>query len=184
MSDLIAQGSLAKNRWRRPLPESTGQRSIDPDSLSQWWDDDSVVTIGRNGSPGWQVTWDDHVSREHAQLRLQPDGSLLVRKVPSSRNPIFYRGQKKESFRLMPSEHFVIGQTTFTLAARPKVNNSDKRLDVTEHVYNVNELRGRGFRDAATRIDALGRLPDIIGGSTNDEELLVRVVSLLLQSIP
>lgn len=184
MSDLIAQGSLAKNRWRRPLPASTGQRIIDPDSQSQCWDDDSVITIGRDGSPGWQVNWDDRVSREHAQLRLQPDGSLLVRKVFEARNPIFYRGQKQDSFRLMPSEHFVIGQTTFTLATRPQVNNSDKRIDVTEHVYNVNELRGRGFRDAATRIDALGRLPDIIGGSTNDEELLVRVVSLLLQSIP
>lgn len=185
MSDLIAQGSLAKNRWRRALPASTGECVTDPILQLRWWDDDeSVVTIGRSGSPGWQVTWDDHVSREHAQLRLQPDGSLLVRKVPASRNPIFYRGQKKDTFRLMPSEHFVIGQTTFTLATRPEVNNSDKRLDVTEHVYNVNELRGRGFRDAATRIDALGRLPDIIGGSTNDEELLVRVVSLLLQSIP
>jgi adenylate cyclase len=185
MSDLIAQGSHAKQRWRRALPAATTDRLTDPDTELRWWEDDSaVVVIGRNGTPGWQVNWDDRVSRQHAQLRLQSDGSVLVRKVPTSKNPIFYRGQKKDAFRLMPSEHFVIGHTTFTLATRPEVNNSDHRIEVTEHVYNALDLRGRGFRDAAARIDALGRLPDIIVGSTNDEELLVRVVSLLLQSIP
>lgn len=168
-ADLIAQGAHPKQRWRRSMPTPG---------------DDAVVTIGRSGVGVWPVAWDDRVSREHVTLRPQADGSVLVQRVESAKNPIFYRGLRQDSFTLKPGEHFVVGHTSFTLAVRPEVNNSDSRLEVTEHVYNVGELRGRGFRDAASRIDALGRLPDIIGGSTNDDELLVRVVSLLLQSIP
>ncbi len=169
MPDLIAQGTHSRERWRRTLPES---------------DTGTMVVLGRTGSGIWAVPWDDRISREHATLQPRQDGSLVVTQATSARNPIFYRGQKRDSFTLSPGEHFVIGHTTFTLAMRPEVNVSDARLGVTEHVYDVTELRRKGFRDTAARIEALGRLPDIIGGSSSDEELLVRVVSLLMQSIP
>lgn len=123
------------------------------------------------------------MSREHALLQPQDDGSLKVTQSPQARNPIFYRGRKQESFALRPGEHFVIGHTTFTLAVRPEVNVADARAGVTEHVYDAVELRRKGFRDSAARIEALGRLPDIIGGSSSDDELVFRVVSLLMQSI-
>lgn len=144
--------------------------------------------IGRTGEPNigglfWPVPWDHQISRDHALLFCQADGSCLVTQSDHARNPIFYRGQKRPKFELSPGEHFVIGHTTFTLAMRPEVNAGDAGLDVTEHVYDAAELRRRAFRDAPSRIDALGRLPDIIGGSASDEELLVRVVCLLMQSI-
>ncbi len=167
MTDLIAQGTQPPERWRRRLP-----------------DDAAPIVIGRTGNGIWAVPWDDRISREHATLRLGSDGSVSVEQSPSARNPIFYRGQKLASFVLLPSEHFVIGQTTFTLATRPDVNIVDAGLEVTEHIYSVGELRRKNFRDSSARIAALGRLPDIIGGSSNDDELLVRVVSLLMQSIP
>ncbi|EMI57040.1 adenylate/guanylate cyclase [Rhodopirellula sallentina SM41] len=50
--------------------------------------------------------------------RLSND-RLRVTKDPRARNPIFYRGKPREQFVLVPGEHFVIGQTTFTLARRP-----------------------------------------------------------------
>lgn len=190
MPDLIAQGPLPKHRWRRPLPAVSCGELTDQVGMS--------IAIGRSDSASglasgaasasvtsghWAVPWDDRVSRRHVGLEPQADGSVLVEKMPDARNPVFYRGVQSERFSLQPGEHFVIGQTTFTLATRPLVNNSDQRTEVTQHVYAVRDLRGRGFRDAASRIDALGRLPDIIGGSTNDDELLVRIVSLLLQSI-
>ncbi|MGV3483028.1 MAG: adenylate/guanylate cyclase domain-containing protein, partial [Planctomycetaceae bacterium] len=169
MTDLIAQGTHAGERWRRALPLGDPQSS---------------VVIGRMGSGVWAVPWDDRISREHATLQTRSDGSLSVRQSPTARNPIFYRGQRRDEFILSPGEHFVIGKTTFTLALRPAVNVSDADRELTEHVYDPAELRRIRFRDSAGRIEALGRLPDIIGGSTSDEELLVRVVSLLMQSIP
>lgn len=182
MPDLIAQGPQPKQRWRRPLPlPRDGKVEQTSDSS---FSAGAVVTLGRDGAGKWTVPWDDRISREHVALQPQPDGSVWVKRLPTAKNPVFYRGQRQDAFRLLPGEHFVIGHTSFTLAIRPEVNDADRRLEVTEHVYNVSELRSRGFRDAASRIEALGRLPDIIIGSTNDEELLVRVVSLLLQSIP
>lgn len=168
MPDLIAQGTHSRDRWRRTLPSK---------------DDAATVVIGRAGAGVWSVPWDDRVSREHAFLQPQDDGSLKVTQSPQARNPIFYRGRKQESFVLRPGEHFVVGHTTFTLAVRPEVNVADARAGVTEHVYDAVELRRKGFRDSAARIEALGRLPDIIGGSSSDDELVFRVVSLLMQSI-
>lgn len=168
MPDLIAQGTHSRERWRRTLPEGEGN---------------SLVVLGRSGPGVWTVPWDDRISREHAILQPQIDGALSVCQSPLARNPIFYRGKKRDSFVLQPGEHFVIGHTSFTLAIRPEVNVADPRLGVTEHVYDVAELRRRGFRDSSARIEALGRLPDIIGGSSSDDELLFRVVSLLMQSI-
>ncbi len=196
MPDLIAQGPLPKDRWRRPLPTvvagltpivnlptiTIGRSGSETSGMAGGFSEG--VIGGLSGGIGWAVPWDDRISRRHVLLRAEADGSLLVEKLPEARNPVFYRGVQSDRFELQPGEHFVIGQTTFTLATRPAVSQAEQRNEVTEHVYQVRDLRGRRFRDAASRIDALGRLPDIIGGSTNDDELLVRIVSLLLQSIP
>lgn len=87
-------------------------------------------------------------------------------------------------FTLVPGEHFVIGQTTFTLANRPGASDSSAPGEVTEHAYDLAALRRRHFRDAGSRIEMLSRLPDLITSSTSNEELLVRVTSVLLQANP
>ncbi len=105
-------------------------------------------------------------------------------RCPTSRNPVFHHGERSTQFMLVPGEHFVIGQTTFTLAKRPGASNSQASGDVTEHAYDLSILRRKNFRDAAARIEMLSRLPDLITSSSSDEELLVRVSSVLLQSTP
>ena len=84
----------------------------------------------------------------------------------------------------MPGEHFVIGSTTFTLANRPGASDSTSDIDLTEHEFDHTMLRRRNFRDAAGRIEMLSALPDLITSSSSDEELLVRVISVLLQATP
>ncbi|TVQ02470.1 MAG: adenylate/guanylate cyclase domain-containing protein [Planctomycetaceae bacterium] len=168
MSDLIAQGSQPRQRWRRSLSG----------------DDLPAVVVGRVGTGRWEVPWDDRISRRHVTLTPLADGGVMVEKIATARNPVFFRGQRQDAFALRPGEHFVIGHTTFTLAIRPEVSEREPPAGLTEHLYDVAELRRRGFRDPPSRIDALSRLPDIIAGSTGEEEWLVRVVSLLLNSIP
>ena len=85
---------------------------------------------------------------------------------------------------LVPGEHFVVGRTSFTLANRPGTSDSSAIAEVTEHAFDHVALRRRHFRDAASRIEMLSRLPDLIASSTSDEELLVRVTSVLLQATP
>ena len=103
MPDLIAQGIEAQQRWRRPLPE--GQEFV----------------LGRVGGV-WAVPWDHQVSRRHVGLAW--DGRrLTVRRLPEAKNPVFLHGKDVDRFELSPGEHFVVGQTTFTLA--------DQQVDVT-----------------------------------------------------
>ncbi len=167
MPDLIAQGPSTEDRWRRELPNPSKGVGI---------------LIGRCEAD-WNVPWDGMISRAHARLTPLADGTVEVRMIATARNAVFYRGNKLSHFTLVPGEHFVIGGTTFTLANRPGASDSPQG-DVTEHAYDLVALRRRHFRDAASRIEMLSRLPDLITSSGSDEELLVRVTSVLLQATP
>ncbi len=165
MPDLIAQGPRPEDRWRRALPSEGGQ-----------------TVLGRTAEP-WSVPWDDRVSRQHASL--QWNGSKLeVAKLPQARNAIFFRGQQREEFSAAVGEHFVIGQTTFTITDQ-QVQISQAAAPVfAEQTFSAHMLRHTKYRDAGHRIEALGKLPDIIAGAGSDGELCMRVVNLLLQGVP
>ncbi len=83
MPDLIAQGPRPQDRWRRAIPSDPHREP---------------VVLGRV-SHGWAVPWDDRVSRKHAELRW--NGSTLeVSKLADARNPIFYRGVRRDQFKV------------------------------------------------------------------------------------
>ncbi|MEO1527327.1 MAG: adenylate/guanylate cyclase domain-containing protein [Planctomycetota bacterium] len=173
MPDLIAQGPQNYHRWRREVPEPTTRIEL---------------VIGRNDAD-WNVPWDTTISRAHVRLVPQPDSRVEIIAIETARNPVFYRGLISKRFLLVPGEHFVIGDTTFTLSNRqaaieaPSGGSSDD-LGLAENVFDHVALRRKHFQDANARIDVLTRLPDLIASSDTDEELLVRVTSVLLQSTP
>ena len=168
MPDLIAQGPSNEDRWRRELPKPTSGVEI---------------VIGRSDAD-WNVPWDSMISRSHVRLTPVSDDRVEVRCMTTARNGVFHRGDKVMQFTLVPGDHFVIGATTFTLANRPGASDAPAAGGVTEHAFNHAALRRRHFRDAASRIEMLSRLPDLITSSGSDEELLVRVTSVLLQATP
>lgn len=176
MADLIAQGPQNYHRWRREIPEPTSR--VD-------------VVIGRSDAD-WNVPWDPMISRAHVRLIPQPDERIEIVAVGAARNPVYHQGRHAIRFILVPGDHFVIGRTTFTLAAAaaggardPLIDGSRAGdVDVTENVFDHVALRRRHFRDVNSRIDVLTRLPDLIASSDSDQELLVRVTSVLLQSTP
>ena len=164
MPDLIAQGPRPQDRWRRPLPEMG-----------------VVATLGRISEP-WSVGWDDRISRRHATIRWN-GVKLEVAKLAESRNAIFYRGQQRDQFTAAVGEHFVIGQTTFTLLDQ-QVEFSVHAVPVfAEQTFSAHLLRQTKYRDADRRIEVLGKLPEIIASSSSDEELCVRIVNVLLLGI-
>ncbi len=166
MADLIAQGPHPDDRWRRAL--TIGSEAI----------------IGR-ATGSWQVDWDDRISRQHVLVRPISEDRVEVEQFSVARNPIFFRGVKRDRFTMGPGEHFVIGRTTFTLAVRPCVaESSAMEPGVTQHAFAPTALRNRVYRDAAGRIEVLSRLPELISGSTSDSELLVRVTGVLMQATP
>lgn len=168
MPDLIAQGSARQERWRKELPDPAGGQEI---------------YLGRVKAD-WAVPWDRAISSRHLRLTPMPEGRLQVRIVEQATNPVYFRGEAAVDFVMVPGEHFVIGATVFTLANRPGASLPERQGEVTEHAYDLQELQRRRFQDAGSRIEMLSHLPDLILGSGSDEELLVRVTSVLLRATP
>ncbi len=169
MPDLIAQGSESTDRWRKALP--TDVPTVKP------------VPLGRTAEI-YEVPWDNQISRVHAMMIW--DGRLLhVSRRIDARNPIYFRGQRDDEFSLPIGEHFVIGSTSFTLASQQieVASDSSNQPLVSEQSFTAKELDSIRYRDAQRRIDALARLSGVIGGSTNDDELVVRVINILMTAI-
>ncbi|MEZ6135155.1 MAG: adenylate/guanylate cyclase domain-containing protein [Pirellulaceae bacterium] len=165
MPDLIAQGPRSNDRWRRTLPDPSVE-----------------LTLGRSAEP-WPVNWDDRISRQHAKIRWNGQ-RLEVERLEQARNAIFYQGRQQERFSAAIGEHFVIGQTTFTILDQ-QVHFSHADAPVfAEQTFSAHLLRQNKYKDADRRIEALGKLPEIIAGAANDQELCARIVNLLLQGVP
>ncbi|MBX3413790.1 MAG: adenylate/guanylate cyclase domain-containing protein [Pirellulales bacterium] len=163
MADLIAEGMLPQQRWRRVLPI------------------DQTIVIGRN--PGtWAVPWDDRISRRHAELRWH-EGRLEVRKIPTAMNPVFVRGNEVSEVALKPGDNFVIGTTTFTLSVDQVSMSLDMPLPREEQSFTAQYLQQLPFRNADQRIEVLSRLPEVIVGASTDMELCVRLVNMLMAGI-
>ena len=163
MPDLIAQGPRPQDRWRRKL--TPGARHV----------------IGR-ASGAWSTPWDDRISRRHVEVCYR-EGVLEVDAVEGARNPVFYRGHKTEQFTLRPGDHFVIGQTTFSLVEERAAASLEIPRPHGERTFTQEELRAQPFHQADKRIDSLSRLPEIISGASSDQEMFVRLVNLLLSGI-
>jgi adenylate cyclase len=164
MPDLIAQGIEPQQRWRRTLPEG------------------EPVVLGRQGS-AWAVPWDHHVSRRHVEL-LWNGSRLTVVRLAEARNPLFLRGKETDRCWLAPGEHFVIGQTTFTLADQQVNVTTDAPAPMQQQSFSSQYLKQVQFRNPDYRIEVLSRLPDVISGAAGDQELFVRLVSMLLAGVP
>ena len=164
MPDLIAQGREPQQRWRRTLPEG------------------EPIVIGRGGG-AWAASWDPQISRRHVEVICR-DRELAVRRLPDAHNPVFHRGTEVERFTLSPGEHFVVGQTTFTLADQQVNVTIDEPAPVQQQAFSAQYLKEVRFHNPDHRIEVLSRLPEVISGAAGDEELFVRLVSMVLAGVP
>jgi len=163
MADLIAQGLNPEDRWRRQLLE------------------EDLLVVGRRGT-GMSVPWDDKISRQHVRIRLR-EGRLKVDRIADAKNPVFYRGHQLDSFWLSPGEHFVIGHTRFSLVAdRVFVSVKDRQPD-RQQSFKREYLREIRYRDADQRVAVLNQLPDIVSQAGNEDDLLMRLTTVLLTGI-
>ncbi len=163
MLELTARGLSPDHRWRRQIPPT------------------EPFLLGRT-TPAFKVPWDNKVSRSHVRLRLVED-RLLVQRLPEAANPVFFNGSQEESFSLNPGEHFVIGNTTFTLAQDAAQATLDAPNPIRQKTFSHEFLRQVNYRDADHRIDVLSRLPEVISSANNEQELLDRLVNTLMAGI-
>lgn len=159
----VAQGTglvPGAGRWRRGLPEIAAGRDVllgrQPQSSPP--PERSVkmgigVDVRAATAPGqrqkrhvaaipWAVPWDSSISRHHAILTPLSGDRLRVTRDPRARNPIFYRGKPRDQFVVVPGEHFVIGQTNFTLARRPGFTIEPNRVETQGDASPLSLHRG------------------------------------------
>lgn len=160
MPDLIAQGPDRSHRWRRRLPER-GQ----------------PVLLGRDTT--WRVDWDRCISRKHAKLRWLR-GKLQVELHATASNPIFFGGRTNDRFQVRVGQHFVIGETSFTVVEHAANVSLQMPLPVDQQTFTAAALGKASFRHAHHQIHALSRLPEIVAAATSDEELYARLIDLIL----
>ena len=58
------------------------------------------------------VEGDKHLSRQHFELKVEPD-KVLVRRSERGRNPLFFKGDQLDEFTLKPGQVFFTGKTQF-----------------------------------------------------------------------
>lgn len=129
------------------------------------------------------MPWDRLISRRHVELRLS-EGRLFVRSLPEATNPVFYRGRELGEFQLSAGEHFVIGNTTFTLSQQSVALASDSLRPACRQTFSSQALRRVAFRNPDHRIEVLSRLATAISEAAGDDQLRVRLVSMLLAGVP
>jgi adenylate cyclase len=163
MADLIAQGPGASDRWRRKIPLN------------------ETILLGRT-SANWATPWDEKISRDHVQATWRDSGLQIVQ-LETARNPVFFNGEQRSKFIIHPGEHFVIGSTTFTVSNEQVMVTLDTPNPMTEQLYKPQFLRQVRYRDADKRIAVLSKLSEIISSASNDNELFVNLVNVLLTGI-
>ena len=163
MFDLVVQGVNAQDRWRRRLPL------------------EGTIELGRTTKP-WSVSWDDRISRKHVTIRLE-GSKLIVNKIDSATNPLFFEGEEYDSVELNPGQAFVIGQTAFTFSQSQALATQDMPNPISQKTFTHQFLQQVDYRDAERRLAVLGQLPDLVSSSRDDVTLYNRLVNVLFDGI-
>jgi len=78
------------------------------------------LVVGRApaGERTLAVAWDEYISREHFELRVEGK-QVRAARLASGRNPLTFRMQPADNFLVSPGENFVAGGTTFEILEDP-----------------------------------------------------------------
>ena len=159
------------------------------------------MRVGRAAKFGWEIPWDQMISREHADLSFV-NGRLRIECLEQARNPIIFAGKPVREASLGPNEWFQIGNTTFHASALVSENEgpaTDQPVDSElieflnedalsggggEQAFSVDQLRKVAFRNTDRQMELLEQLPERISASHSDNELGSALSELLLEAIP
>jgi len=138
--------------------------------------------VGRSVDCDIPVPWEMWLSREHVILSTT-DSHVAMTKMASPMNPVFIDGKPVDSATLTSGEKFVIGQTSFLIQELQPMSPLPDH-PVQEISFSHLELQQVQFEDSDRRMEALARLPAVIGMALNQEEQSANLVALVLAGIP
>jgi adenylate cyclase len=164
VAELIAQGERPEQRTRLVL--EVGKSYV----------------LGRDAGLDVSVPWDAAISRRHVELSWS-SVQLDVRRLANATNPLFHSGQPVENCIVKLGDHFVVGNTRFTVQERSAHSSAGSAQPIEEVTFSRAALAHVRFHDPDQRIEVLSHLPELIWGARSEGELYVRLVALLLAGI-
>ena len=164
MPDLVAQGPRRQQRWRKPIPHGI------------------ACELGRRAGV-FSASWDDQISRKHVSLCWN-GRFLTVQLLANVANPLFFAGEQVQSATVLPGEHFVLGETTFSVMDESAGVAVDFDAQVTELTYSVQHIRDHRFGDPSTQLDILSKLPEKMAQSKSVEAIYESLVRIVFEGIP
>ena len=143
--------------------------------------DNRNYVLGRSTQSDICTDWDERISRQHAILKVNPQGVQLTIHDAAS-NPVFVDGQEIQETLLSPGQTFAIGESRFELQ---QITQSDSpgSAPVQQLSIDRRQLQRVRYDDAEKRIEVLTSLPAVIRESGVERDLLIRLANLLLAGI-
>ena len=148
----------------------------------RWLLDDQLFTVGRGDGTKTQnrlsVSGDPMLSRQHFELRIRLN-SVVVKRNPKARNPLFFKGKQEDEFELQSGQSFVTGKTRFGLS----LSRSPSEEPFTEYTMLRNQLHEvQQENSAASFRTLLALLPKLRGA--NSDTALQRALEVLSALLP
>ena len=155
-----------------------------------------TIRVGRTAKLGWEIPWDQMISRDHADLCIE-DGHLRVKCLETAGNPVIYRSKPVREALVAPNEWFQIGHTTFHASSltdgesrgasaknsAPVEFSEDEGRDGAERAFSRDELRKVAYRNTERQMEILDQLPEKISASHSDDDLGGMLSQMLLDAI-
>jgi adenylate cyclase len=162
--DFIAEGTEPNQRWKHVLSEGR------------------TYVLGRGVDVDLPVPWDQAISRRHLLISVSAD-RVKVERLAEAANPLCHAGEVVERCELHSGDRFVLGGTLFHVTKQSSEASSSAEPPLQEVTFDQQTLRQVRFRDADRQMEVLTRLPDVIWGARNDDELFYRLANLLLAGV-
>ena len=144
-----------------------------------------TCSLGRSSRCEIAAPWDRQISRIHAEVTLQ-HGSVQVRKLETSKNPLIYKDQELTLILLRVDEEFRVGDTIFRLiaASGPEASGTEP-AGFEEYTFAPSELRKVPFvQTQGKSLELLATIPQLMRDAKDDASFAAAMVDLLLEAIP
>jgi adenylate cyclase len=158
------------------------QATTEDGKSQRWLLDDDFFTIGRGDGTKTQnrlsVCGDPMLSRQHFEVRLK-ENSIVVKRNPKARNPLFFKGKQEDEFEVQSGQSFVTGKTRFGLFR----SRSPSEEPFTEYTMFRNQLQEvQQENSSASFRTLLALLPKLRGA--NSDTALHRALEVLSALLP
>lgn len=167
---------------------------------------DDVIGIGRDANNG---VWlhDTEVSRRHAELRVQPNGSHQLVDLASS-NGTFVNSQQVQTATLQPGDQIEIGQSLLVYVAATDLSRKGElagriavlakagrdvpsaivrsvgEAEASKLLVRPDQAEGPWLKNALASLSVMYQTTQAISHILDVDQLLERIMDLILDSIP